>query len=227
MDHSPDGFDFVSQQALNILATQAAQNASRAVVLAGSYFLGREIQRRLKNCEVIWMSAGSYRTPDDKTYPLSKRGKSVGVGNDEPGKRRALILACPLGHGDDGEFNESLVGLPDYRSLHVLTYGRLSWLRPEWRLLRTSLSGVGLARAVIRQAGWAVDKEYGIYGLRSAAWGYLAKWWAYLGRQDLADRCYYAVREGLVDTDGRAGLAVLVVAGAKRRMRGSPVAVHE
>jgi hypothetical protein len=227
MDHSLEGFDFVSQHALNILTRQAARNAGRVVVLAGSSFLRRELQIRLKNCGSIWMYAGGSCASGNTTYPLSKRGELAGIGNDGCGNREALILACPLAQGNDDGFSRSLIELPSYRNLHVLTYGWLSRLGLEWRFMRTSLSSVGRVRAGIREAGWVVDKEYVIYGLRSAAWGFLAKTWACLGRQDLADRCYYAMREALVNTDGTAGLAVFVVIRAKRSMRVWPMAVHE
>ena len=219
MNHQPEGFDFVSQRALNILASQAARNAGGAVILAGNYFVGRQLQRCLKNCEVIWVSADGHHTSDDRSCSFSEAENLVRFANDKPSNRGALILAGPLGEGDEYQFSESMVRLPVYRSLHVLAYGTLSRLRSEWRFLRTSLSSVGWAGARIRRAGWVVDEEYGIYGLRSAAWGCLSKWWAYLGRQDLVDRCYYAMREGLVKRNGRASLAVWVVMGAKRSLR--------
>ena len=219
MNHQLEGFDFVSQQALNILASQAARNEGGAVILAGSCLLGREIQRCLKNCEVIWISADGYHTSDDRSCSPSEAENFVRFANDEHSNRGALILAGPLAEGDECQFSQSMVGLPVFRSLYVLAYGSLSHLRPEWRLLRASLSSVGWVGATIRRAGWVVDEEYGIYGLRSAAWGCLSKWWAYLGRQDLVDRCYYAMREGLVKRNGRASLAVWVVMGAKRSLR--------
>lgn len=227
MDHPPDGFDFFSQQALNILASQATRNASHAVVLAGGYLLGREIQRRLSSCEVIWVSPGGSCTSGNKVYRLSKRGKLVDAGNAGSGNRRALILACPLGEGDDDGFSESLLELPSYRNLYGLAYGWLSRLAPEWQFLRTSLSGVGGTRTRIRQAGWVVDNEIEICGPGSIAWGYLAKWWVRLGRQDLADRYYYAMREALINMDASAGVAVFVVICAKRSMRVWPMAIHE
>lgn len=221
MDLPAEGLDFVSHKALNILAREVAGSGEAAVVLAGSHILGKEIHRRLKGPEVIWLPTGQSQQAGGKAHSPRKLNQWMDARNGPSGESSALVLACPLGEGYHDGWGEILAGLPSAHSLHVLAYGWLSRLRPEWQPLRAWLSSIRRARVDVRRGGWVVEEEYGIYGLRSAIWGYAAKWWAHLEREDLADRCYHGMREDLVRGSGRADLAALVAIRAKRKLRGN------
>ncbi|MBN1137159.1 MAG: hypothetical protein JXM73_11270 [Anaerolineae bacterium] len=91
--------------------------------------------------------------------------------------------------------------------LYILVSGWLARFLPEWKAGETRTGGIPLGWDSLRrarQAGFAIEKQYGFHPPTSVAWGYMSRMMDRLGRGDLADRCLFKMRACYVVAGWRA-----------------------
>jgi hypothetical protein len=115
---------------------------------------------------------------------------------------------------------DSIQQLPRTDSLYIITSNPLAQRLPEWRNTQqppaSHPTGIRATMQALRQAQYQVIAAYGFHGPISIAWGVLGQWLARLRRDDLADRCHFAMRLTYVVQGWRACLAPVSVIVARR-----------
>ena len=190
--------------AFDLSATRASQAGQGPLaVFASSPFYARELVRRLdgqvllhfpRNLEFdesqIQMAIG----PEVDPSRFRVKPSMADAATAEP---RALIWAEP-------EEEAWRVTLGDIRQLEppvILVMGT-TWLRrllPEWQNAASPpaaspLGSMGRVAKALHEMGYTVQDTYGFHGPRSLLWGIATRLPAALGRHDLVDRCFAAMR---------------------------------
>lgn len=189
-------------------------------VLASSPFYARELLKRLNGRQVIFCPVGKWGDEFAGGWPaLSPEVMWDGIGVMRPGSEvvpppvATAIWAEPE-RGDGGPTLKHIrQTLQPAGRLWVITSGLLSHFLPEWRRAedRPARDPAGWRQALrsLRQSGFAIQAQYGFHGPISVFWGLLAKRLGQLGREDLADRCYFKMRERLVVAGWQARWSML------------------
>jgi hypothetical protein len=132
---------------------------------------------------------------------------------------RAIIWAEP----EQNTFAHILASIQQVSrtdSLYIIASNRLAQRLPEWHHTQqppaSHPTGSCASMRALRQAQYQVIAAYGFHGPISIAWGVLGQWLARLRRDDLADRCHFAMRLTYVVQGWRACLAPVSVIVARR-----------
>lgn len=145
-------------------------------VFSSSQVLISELSSRIPNCK------GKYIVP-------GKFSKSR-----EPLPVNIVLLATQM----DEWWDQVCEPLSDGDMLVTLSYGLLSGLGGSGEKIQMPLADTGRTHQWLYRNGWEIENQIGFWGIRSLIWGWLAYLFTLFGRVDLADRCYFALREYLI-----------------------------
>lgn len=215
------------QHAFDLCAIEVHRAGGPVAVFASSPFYARELLKRLGKRPLILYPLGGWDDEFEGDWEaLSPEVTWEGIVVTRPGGKGvplpvvATLWAEPEKGGGEATLGYIRQTLQPARRLWVITSGRLSRLIPEWRRAEDQpvRDPAGLQQALrwLRQNGFTLQALYGFHGWVSIFWGLLAKRWGQLGRGDLADRCYFQMRETFVVTGWQARWAVLSLIVAQR-----------
>jgi hypothetical protein len=224
--HQPS---LVYQRAFNLCAS-LAQMASRPIaVLAGDAFHLRELLRRIEGeVAVIWQSndaASAPNHPDALGRGIVCSPVTLVTGGrawtEQLAEGTTLVWAEP-----QATHLSRARGLLDSRALArgqvlVLASNRSTAIFRKWRRRKFAPARrkpLGSRRAVrfLRSRGFIPQRSYGFHGPASLVLGALARPLTLLGRLDLADRIWMAVRRESPVRGRQAAWAVLTVTLAEQ-----------
>ena len=193
-------------RAFDLLGSRTACTSGPTAVLASGPFYAREVVRRLDGQVLLHV-----RDPGlDETQIRNATGPEVGLprlrvtpslADTTMAEPRALIWAEP-------EEDSWQITLEDIRRLGppvILVMGT-TWMRrllPEWQNAAhppapSPLGSPGRVARALHKMGYTVHDTYGFHGPRSLLWGTASRLPAALGRRDLVDRCFAAMRRAYV-----------------------------
>jgi hypothetical protein len=116
---------------------------------------------------------------------------------------------------------ESIRQIPLTDKLYIITSNPLAQRLPEWHNSRqppaSHPTGIRATMQALRQAQYQVMATYGFHGPLSIIWGVLGQWLARIRRDDLADRCQFAMRLTYAAQGWQARLAPVSVLVARKR----------
>jgi hypothetical protein len=217
------------QHAFDLCAVEVHRRGGPVVVSASSPFYVRELVKRMAGCGGVLVASGGWAAPGanlDLLLGPEPGGAGFGLAGeaDELVPARAAVWAEP--EGGDGERRLAEIGksLAPGGRLCVIVSGWLRWGLPEWQGEegRPAAQPVGLGGAVawLRRTGFAVEGVVGFHGPQSLVWGFASRLPAAVGRADLVDRCYAAMRKTYVVRGWQARWAPVAVVLARKRTAG-------
>lgn len=110
--------------------------------------------------------------------------------------------------------------LPRTDSLYIIASNRLAQRLPEWHNPQqppaSHPTGIRATMQALRQAQYHVMATYGFHGPISIIWGLLGQWLARIHRDDIADRCHFAMRLTYAAQGWQAYLAPVSVLVARK-----------
>jgi hypothetical protein len=115
---------------------------------------------------------------------------------------------------------DSIQQVTPIADLHIITSNPLAQRLPEWhtpqRQPATQPIGFCASMHALRQSRYQVVGMYGFHGPLSIAWGVLGQLMARIRRNDLADRCHFAMRLTYMVQGWQARLAPVSVISARQ-----------
>lgn len=210
--------------AFDLCGAQASHVGGPTAVWASSLLYARELVRRLRGAVLLRFT----REP-----ALDERRLHVAMG-PEVDWGRVRLDSRPSAHPSLGtvlwaepERRTWQIVLSDIQHLapcavRICVVGT-TWLRqvlPEWRTkaARPARAPTGCVRDLVtalHRLGYVAERTVGFHGPASLFWGALSRVPAALGRDDLVDRCFAAMREAFVVNGWQAGWAPVWVISAQ------------
>ena len=215
------------QHAFDLCAVEVHRAKEPVVVFASSPFYARELLRRLGGCEPMFLPVGDWML--SVASAQSALGPEVAwehLGGGEEA-REPVVVPVAVWAEPEQKNGERVLWQIDQRlspggRLFVIVTGPLARIQPVHQMdgnqPADSAAGVNRVTRWIRQKKLALIALYGLYGPESFLWGILAKLALYLRRPDLADCCYFKMRERLVVTGWQARWSTLILLVARKRV---------
>ena len=213
--------------AFDLCAAEASREAGPVAVLASSPFYARELARRLSG-EVLlhFAHAEGLTEPAIRAAmgPEVDWGRMRLVSAWERSKEdcpHMVLWAEPEKQTCEDTLNAVQQLAPSAGRILILGTTRLRRLLPEWQSAdsppaRAPLGSMRPIVRALRDLGYAVEGAYGFHGPLSLLWGTASRLPAALGRDDLVDRCFAAMRQAYLVRGWQARWApVWVVAGRR------------
>jgi len=196
------------QQAFNRCAAHAARVGEPTAVLASSLFYAREVVRRLSGRVLLHfprhpgLGEAEIQTALGPEVDWARLRLVSSMTDKAMAEAQTLVWAEP----ERGTWQAILGDLRVFRPPPALLVLGTTWLRrllPEWRAAEqrpaaVPLASAGRIAAALPGLGYAVSDIHGFHGPRSLVWGALSRIPAALGRDDLVDRCFAAMRQDFV-----------------------------
>jgi hypothetical protein len=193
--------------AFDLCATQAARAGGPTFVLASSPFYACEVVRRLNGQILLHfprnpgLGEAETRTALGPEMDWARLRVASSMKDTAMAERQTLAWAEP----ERDTCRAVLASLRNSGPRAVLVLGT-SWLRrllPEWQAgewqpAAAPVGSMGRITEALRRAGYAVRETYGFHGPRSLLWGTASRLPAALGRDDLVDRWFAAMRRAYV-----------------------------
>lgn len=211
--------------AFDFCAAATACTGGPTIVLAGSLFYARELVRRLE--DEVWLYFTRSMSLSDSEIQ-TQMGPEVDWGRVSlyqlpPARHRLGTLLCAEPERDTWLSTWQLVHrfAPVVACIHFLGTTPLRRVLPEWQRVDSRPaqepfnSYHPVARALSAIDGVETD-TCGFHGPLSLAWGLASRVPAALGRQDLVDRCFAAMRRSSVVQGWQARLSPVWLVTAKR-----------
>jgi hypothetical protein len=191
------------RSAFDLCAALSSCSRGPTAVLTSSRFYARELLRRLEGQILLHFPRDSGSGESETQIALgpevdwSRVHVALAMAEVRTSEPNTLIWAEP----ERGTWQAILGDFQQSRPPAILILGttRLRRLLPEWQDsgYPPALSPFGSTMRIIRalyRAGYAVQDIYGFHRPRSLLWGTLSRIPAVLGRDDLVDRCFAAMR---------------------------------
>jgi hypothetical protein len=123
-----------------------------------------------------------------------------------------VLLAAQL----DRRWEQVCSLLSEGDMLVTLSYGSLGGLGRSWEKIQMPLADIRKTHRWLYRNGWEIEVQTGFWGIGSLIWGWLAHIFTRFRRVDLADRCYFALREYLIDRRKTTKFCWLVVTSSRK-----------
>lgn len=195
--------------AFDLCAVEVNRGGGPTAVFASSFFYARELGRRLAGNVVLHFT---HEWGMDQTEIRSAMGPEidwdrVSLESVQDGKGNVPLSTAIWAEPEAQTWKDTLseihrLAFPAAR-LYILGTTGLRRLLPEWRRV-TSLPAhepLSSYKPVVRalgHLGWIIEQMYGFHGPLSLLLGTASRLPAALGREDLVDRCFAALRQTYV-----------------------------
>lgn len=123
-----------------------------------------------------------------------------------------VLLAAQI----DQQWEQVCSLLSEGDMLVTLSYGLLGGLGRSGNKKEMPLANIRQTHRWLYINRWEIEDQTGFWGIGSLVWGWLAYSFTRFGRVDLADQCYFALRECLFDRRKTAEACLLVVTSSRK-----------
>ncbi|MCP4536824.1 MAG: hypothetical protein GY832_06730 [Chloroflexi bacterium] len=202
---SPKRSSLAYHHAFDLCAVEINRLGGTAAIFASGVFYARELARRLTRGTALWFTReweldGAIRSAMGPEVDWGQVSLNSTRDGDKHSYPSVIVWAEPEVQTWKSILSDIHQLAPSAARLYVLGTTRLRRLLPEWGQATSlpALEPLNSSRAVARalsRRGWIVEQMVGFHGPLSLLSGAVSRLPAALGRDDLVDRCFAALRQ--------------------------------